>query len=349
MTRSPLKLTKSIFLFFLGVTVGLCSFVPLAEAQQAPRLALRVRDRVPITTVNETPFQDPVKCDADGNIYVHPYQGPSPMAAPVVKIFPDGKRTATFSITSVPEFEKSGVYDFADGLRGEVYIISINAKGKQIVSFSSDGQYKDTLKLEGGTFLPEQLVVFSSGAFLIGGYKQIENRTTGTPFTGIFDQSGRLVKELELSGDLKSTKEDDEKRKGAPLDPAISLSNVVSADDGNAYRMRASTPPVVYVIAADGSVTHRFTVEPPGAGFSPGVMKAAGGRIVVEFYKGPQGQAPAEHLYSVVDATTGERFADYVLPPDMKRGGAFACYTANGFTFIDASPTNQLELVKTAP
>jgi hypothetical protein len=321
---------------------------PLLNAQEAARLTLRVRDRVPVTTENEMPFQEPVKCDADGSIYAHPYAAPSPMSAPVVKISPEGKRTATFSITSVPEFEKSTIYDFAVGPRGEVYILSINAKGKQILSFESNGQYHDTIKLD-GTFLPEQLSVSSSATFLVGGYKQKDNRATGSPFTGIFDQSGRLVKELELPGDLKPGEDTEERQKGAPLDPAISMSNVVAGDDGNFYLMRASAPPIVYVIAPDGSVAHRFKINPPGDGFAAGVMKAGGGKIVVEFYKAAKGQTPAEQLYSVEDATTGERFAYYGLPPEMPHGGALACYTPNGFTFIDANASRQLEFVTTTP
>lgn len=331
--------------------VGIIVFCPigsLINAQEVARLTLRVRDRVAITTENEAPFEEPVKCDADGNIYVHPYASPSPMAAPVLRISHEGKRTGTFSITSVPEFEKSGTFDFAFGLRGEVYLISMNAKGKQIVAFEANGQYHDTVKLE-GDFLPEQLAVNSSGAFLVGGYKQKDNSATGTPFTGIFDQSGRLVRELDLPGDLNPGKDAAAKPKDAPLDPAISMSNVVAADDGNFYIMRASAPPVVYVIAPDGSVAHRFKINPPGDGFVAGVMKAGGGKIVVEFYKAAKGQAPAEQLYSVQDSMTGERFANYLLPPEMLHGGAFACYTPNGFTFIDANANRQLEFVTTTP
>jgi hypothetical protein len=328
--------------------VVFCTLAPLLNAQEAARLTLRVRGRVLVTTENETPFEEPVKCDSDGNIYVLPYASPSPMAGPVLKISREGKRTATFSITSVPEFEKSTIHDFAIGPRGEVYIISLNAKGKQIASFESNGQFHDTIKLD-GAFLPEQLSVSSSGTFLVGGYKQQDNRATGSPFTGIFDRSGRLVKELELPGDLKPGKDTEKRQKGAPLDPVISMSNVVAADDGNFYLMRASAPPIVYVIAPDGSVAHRFKIDPPGDGFAAGVMKAGGGKIVVEFYKAAKGQTPAEQLYSVQDATTGDRFAYYVLPPEMLHGGAFACYTPNGFTFIDANASRQLEFVTTTP
>lgn len=272
------------------------------------------------------------------------------MAGPVLRISREGKRTAAFSITSVPEFDQSSAHDFAVGSRGEVYIISSNAKGKQIVSFEANGEYHSAVKLEGAV-LPEQISVSSSGTFLVGGYKLKEGRATGTPFTGLFDQSGRLVKELELPGDLKPSKDtnDSGRQKGAPLDPAISMSNVVAADDGNFYLMRATAPPIVYVIAPDGSVAHRFKIDPPGDGFAAGVMKAGGGKIVVEFYKAAKGQTPAEQLYSVQDATTGDRFANYVLPPEMLHGGAFACYTPNGFTFIDANASRQLEFVTTTP
>ncbi len=341
-------LIRSAFAILLGAVFVFCPFQSFIDAQEAAGLTLRVRGRAAITTENEGPFEEPVKCDGEGNIYVHPYASPSPMAAPVVRISPEGKRTGTFSVTSVAEFEKSGAFDFASGLRGEVYIISMNAKGKQIVSFDKNGEYHGSVKLE-GDFLPEQLAVNSSGSFLVGGYKEKDGHPTGTPFTGIFDQSGRLVKELELPGDLHPGKDAARKQKGAPLDPAISMSNVVAAEDGNFYLMRASAPPVVYVIEPDGSVAHRFAIKSPGDGFVAGVMKAGGGKIVVEFYKAAKGQAPAEQLYSVQDSTTGERFANYLLPPEMPHGGAFACYTPNGFTFIDANASRQLEFVTTTP
>ena len=347
--RKLFTFARPSLLFSLAVIVLVFPLGPIANSQQTQTLTLRVRDRISITTENEDPFQDPIKCDSDGNIYVRPYVRPLSMAAPVVKISLEGKRTATFAIRSVPEFDKSIANDFAVGPRGEVYIISSNAKGKQIVSFDANGEYHSTVKLE-GAFLPEQLAVNSSGAFLVGGYKeQKDNRATGTPFTGIFDHSGRLIKELELLGDLKPSKDAADKQKGAPLDPAISMSNVVAVDDGNFYLMRASTPPVVYVIAPDGSVAHQLKINPPGLGFAAGVMKAGGGKVVVEFYRAAKGQTPAEQVYSVLDATTGDRFANYVLPPEMPHGGAFACYTPNGFTFIDANSNRQLEFVTTTP
>jgi len=55
----------------------------------------------------------------------------------------------------------------------------------------------------------------------------------------------------------------------------------------------------------------------------------------------PKGPA-ARRFYSLYDAVTGERLVDYVPPPGT--AGTFACYTANGLTFLGAGQDRHMIL-----
>ncbi len=50
---------------------------------------------------------------------------------------------------------------------------------------------------------------------------------------------------------------------------------------------------------------------------------------------------------SIYNAQSGERLADYRLPPGI--GGALACYTPAGFTFLGSTPQHQLVLKQAKP
>jgi hypothetical protein len=335
-------------------TVGLFLVVVVSlSAQEPPRLPLRLKETVAVPQQRAVPISGPIKCDAKGNIYLRSYlPRTNPLAAPVMKISTEGKRTAEFKIDSAPGFEGALVDDFAVDLRGKVYMLSIKGKDElDIVAFGPDGKYDSTIKLD-LLFMPGQLAVFRSGEFLVSGEKIDENRQpVGEPFTALFSRNGRLVKELSLPEDVKkevdSSQEEKSDAASTPVKQesgefarAISLGHAAPADDGNIYLMRATSTPLVYVISPAGTVLRRLTVEPPSRNSTPVAMKVAGGRLAVLFAQYYPTADFQQHLLSLINAETGEAIAHYVSTPEI--GGALACYTPDGLIFLAGTKTGDL-------
>lgn len=192
---------QSSFRFLLPVVL-LSVAHPLAS-QEAPRLPLRLKETVPVSAQRSGPVRVPVKCDAQGNVYIQGYRPLNPRNAPIVKISSDGQRAAVFAIDAAPGFKRAHVNDFAVDLSGKLYMLTVKSTGElDIVAFDDQGKYDSTITVE-QLFYPAQLAVFLSGDFLVSGMKLSEKdrAPTGEAFTAIFDRAGRLVKELILPGD----------------------------------------------------------------------------------------------------------------------------------------------------
>lgn len=320
----------------------------LGFAQETPRLTLAVRQKVQIPDEFSLPVILPVKCDGSGNLYVRWYNSATVTAAPVAKYSPEGKRLATFNLRSVPGFEKAYSSDFAVGLRGEVDFLATQDRDDEyevhIVGFRDNAHHDWTTKLP-SLFVPDQLALFPTGEFLASGKKLGEKqKVSGQPFTAIFGRNGEMVKEVRLPGDIGAAKKDVPAEAGsAPtgehgdVNEAISLGQAVPAEDGNVYLMRAASEPLVYVISPGGEVLRRMVVRPPSDGLRPETMKVAGGKVAVLFGGRKAGEKGWNSIVAVVDAETGEKFADYRASPEL--GGALACYSPNGFTFLGSSET----------
>src|ERR1700738_3038691 len=78
--------------------------VPCVGQIAPPTLKLKVRDEVAVRTQYATPVIFPARCDPEGNVYVRFYRYPDTLASPWVKVSPDGQVVATYSLTSIPEY-----------------------------------------------------------------------------------------------------------------------------------------------------------------------------------------------------------------------------------------------------
>lgn len=350
------------------------------SAQEPPMLPLRARTSVTAAADHSIAIMLPAKCDARGNVYMRSHQPLRALAAPVSKITRDGKRAAVFTLASAPGFEEGMFVDFAVDLRGKVYLLAMNKTGIAIVAYDSDGDYDSTIEPE-GLFGAAQLAVFPSGEFLASGEK-LEERYygTGEPFTAIFDRNGKLIKELSLAQDIwkespsgdgseKVTPSEDgeEGEKDAPLPQdaqaetpegavsiekeqfsrALSVGVAVAADDGNVYLMRATPDPLIYVIAPGGTVLRRLVIARPSEHSEPSTLHVAGGKLVVQFSEYDPAGKFKRTVFAVANAETGETLSYYVTGPEV--GGALACYTPNGFTFLGSNVAGQLILITTYP
>src|SRR5262249_19556084 len=116
------------------------------------------------------------------------------------------------------------------------------------ILFDSDGTFRSKVKMDTEYFTPAQIVVFKSGELLLSGNG---GKGGATPFTGIFDMTGRLIKRIYEP-------EDEESRQKAEAgnpdflssfkngNTFVSRGDAALGSDGNAYLLRASSPALIY-------------------------------------------------------------------------------------------------------
>lgn len=176
--------------------------------------------------------------------------------------------------------------------------------------------------------------------------------------TAIYDPTGHLVKQFALDGDAEiehAIEAGDARYTRAPGqgNVPVSRSVAIAGDDGFVYLMRATSPATVHVISAAGDVVHKIVVSAPtDTGLLAFGIRVVKNKLAVEFYRsceGPLYLGCQGRVYTVVDATTGQRLADYEAKEEA--AGPIACYAPDPdrfFTFWIPPDRNRLEIVEAA-
>lgn len=353
-----------------GLVAALALLMSPCRAQDIPQLKLVLRGETPVPTVFAQGILDPIKCDSKDNVYIRPWIDARVLAAPILKISPEGKREAVFSLDGVEELEEFELHDFAVAPGGELYALVGNWLDEQfqvlLVSFDDDGSYASTITLE-PVFQPAQLAVFPAGQFLISGSRPLEPRNTGVgqepgtsdqkrglplvkPYAAIFDRSGRVFKELSFEGDARLAADAGGEEQGGIPTEAISLGRTVTGEDGNVYVLRVAARPLVYVVSPTGRAVRTLEITPPSEHSRVIDMKWAGGsRLVLQFAEkvGEGRFRTLTSTFSVVNAETGETLFAYLSGP--KVGGALACAGDRGLTFLGSTEDGHLAIRRVAP
>ena len=87
-------------------------------------------------------FMSGSKCDAEGNLYIRKFASDRPLLGPVVKIDPDGKRTALFDPAAFSQLALDRADAFSPASDGGLYQIAQSGILKPltyVLHFSSDG------------------------------------------------------------------------------------------------------------------------------------------------------------------------------------------------------------------
>jgi hypothetical protein len=214
---------------------------------------------------------------------------------------------------------------------GNLYVPAALMTGKDrgwyIVHFDEDGRFKSKTKLS-GYFGVIHVGVFASGDFLIVGKNQLDKNLPKGYFTGIFDNSGRLQKLIEIKDDEKTTemletKDSNYVKTVGPvtINRTIELGQIRSADDGNVYLLSRSSPAVIYAINSGGEVVRTISVD-GGAGMFPTDFEYSNGYFAVRMHNPDK---PATGLIKVISATTGDEIG--VLEAN-RIGAGFTCFEA---------------------
>jgi hypothetical protein len=264
-----------------------------------------------------TAIQLPIRCDEEGNYYVRFFHGSRATKEPIYKIDKNGVQRAVFAITSTPDFDASGTagVDFAVGKNGDVFQIAIAEKSNYVVHFSKEGVLQSAVKID-KEFTPLRIAVFDSGKLLMSGLdlETAEKPNPHSLYTGVFDGSGKLLKEIVLAED-KKYQEAADRGDAEFIGPgqigggnfAIERGNVTRASDGNIYLVRWTIPAKVYAISSDGEVTRSFEVEPELQHKKPGGVYEHSGRLAIQF------EGDREDPSSVIKVVglDGEDYATY--------------------------------------
>jgi len=316
--------------------------------QELPPIPLAIRDVTTIPGVSARPVVGETRCDVSGNVYLRMLQGGDPLAAPVVKLPPDGKAATRFDVRSVRGFERSVAYDFAVSLRGEVYLVTAEEEGKPaVVVFREDGTYDRTIRPE-SLREASRIQAFSSGELLILGTLGQERHqgSSERPVTAVFDGSGKLLRVVNLPKEPAAGGRGG--LTGEEREQLLDLQRAFPGDDGNVYVFRPRTlfrvgsPTPIWVVSPAGEVVRTVNATPPDETFKAFAIRQGGGRIAVQFIETKEGGSLLRHILSILDAETGEKLVDYDVPIGV--GGLLACYTPNGFSFLGRGKEGEVTL-----
>jgi hypothetical protein len=329
------------------VTVGL----PELSGQQTPELVLVETDAVRLSAPVPL-YVGTVRCDAEGNTYFRFAVSLGDLNAPVTKVSPSGEVGTKFSLASVPDVtlrEEATIRDFALDNRERVYLLLSKDAKAFIAVFSADGRFNNTIELIQSNFFPTQLVVFSSGQYLVSGILKTNRAgpATGRLFTGIFDGFGNLVKEINLppvSPFERSIPISAEPGAHLVVPGGISYARIfhagiarraVAGDDDNAYMLLLTSPPVVCVVTSGGTLVRTLKITPPAEGLTPGALVEGSGQLLVTFGKLVAPSRVDRVLVKLVvyDASTGKALVRYGLSSALS--GYPSCYTPSSAAFFD--------------
>lgn len=323
--------------------------VSVSTAQSANAIALHEASRKNIVSEMGGAFMGSSKCDADGNLYIRKYAVDRPLLGPVVKIDPDGKRTALFDPAAFGQLALDRADAFSPAPDGGLYQIAQSGVEKPriyLLHFSSDGSPSPPIRLD-ADFEVFSFAAFLNGNLLVSGRdRDIRNpNDRGRPVTEVFSADGRLLAQLSFDPPAEPAKTAGKPGANAAGEPgksapALDLADAEVGVDGNLYAMRNSSPAVIYVISPAGRVVRTLTIKAPSASALPGAFHVSSNRLAVWFGKDGSG------VLVVIDAQTGRRIATYLDPGTL--GTSFACYSADDgvFTFLTLAEGNALEAVR---
>jgi hypothetical protein len=292
-------------------------------------------------------FMSSSKCDADGNLYVRKLAVDRPLLGPVVKIDPDGKRTALFDPIAFSQLALDRADAFLPASDGGLYQIAQSGILKPriyVLHFSSDGSPSSPTLLD-ADFEVYTFAAFADGNFLVSGLKRdLQNKNDrGRNFTAVFSADGRELAQLSFEAPQESAKASAKSTNdAAKATPGLDLAEAEVGSDGNLYVVRFSSPALVYVIGPSGKIMKTIKVSSPLPGALPSAFHLSGNRLALSFWNNEN----QRQTVVVADAQTGRKIASYADPTGL--GPSFACYSANDgvFTFLKLGEGNELGVIR---
>jgi hypothetical protein len=338
------------------------SEVATAAPVYEPLIALQATSTTNLSSELGGAFHPPVKCDADGNLYIRRFALNRPRG-PVIKINSEGKPTALFDPMAFSELALDRVDAFSPAPDGGIYQIAQSGITKPRIyalHYSSDGSPSSSSRLE-ADFEVYTFAAFGDGNFLVSGTQRdpMDKSDHGHGVTAVFSPDGRELAPVTFQepkkGSHKTAIESGAKAgEGAPRQPvqtvasadttrtagALDLRDAELGRDGNLYVMRASSQVLVDVVSPSGKIVKTLKIAAPLAGGIGNSFHVSENRLALLFMNG--GESPS---IEVVDGQTGRKISAYSVSSDL---GTFACYSANDgvFTFLKHGDGNVIEMIR---
>jgi len=318
---------------------------------------LVAKSRVPSVTFDDgsdhRSFALPTDCDEQGRSYVKLVKPVPGMVGPLLRLSSKGVLEA--------EFDTDGAVMNLYAVRpnGGVAMVHVDGGTKVVDNFGRDGKRESSVPLERPPipFFPMQIAVFRSGEMLVAGLQYHPGYKAGT---AIYDPAGHLVKQFVLDGDAEiehAIEVGDARYARAPGEgnEAVTRSVAITGDDGFVYLMRATSPATVYVISSGGEVIRKIVVNAPTDKALPDFgIRVVKNRLAIKFSRECDDPVIFSScrgtVYTVVDATTGQKLADYETEDET--AGPIACYAPDPdrfSTFSIGAGEHRLEIVEAAP
>jgi hypothetical protein len=321
------------------------------SAGQAP-VELKLTETVKVPNQTSDGFLEPLKCDSNSNIFFRIMQDPleNSQEYPVVRVSADCKSTLVFGPPKL-EDKRLGIVDFDPTPDGGLVLLTSDYEGANYIEI-----YDDHAQFHSRWLLPPefvdamQLAASPSGKVFVSGL--ISSAALGgddatRPFAGIFDQRGKLEREVLLTDDIQASESGDPTEAGK-VRSAVGFSSARSLDNGNFILARLQSRGTIYVVSPIGFELHRFSPPLPAEdSFLSGVQ--IGGNTIAAMYlkkkTGSDQNELSDAFVSLLDSGTGDvqgRFHH----SSWEIGAAFACYDKGVFTFLTTSPKSEVQIVQ---
>jgi hypothetical protein len=263
-------------------------------------------------------------------------------------VAPDGTLRATFSIRpDSADLKGVNTGSFFVAADGTVYQLGWRGPDTYIIVFDKKGEYKSKIKLDADIAV-YHIAAFDSGDFLVMGLNRgtPDSPRQNTPMTAIVNSEGKLVRMINLQGDveLKRAAESGDSKvsaDGGVRNTTVTLGMVAPGPDGNVYVMRRFSPLTIYAISPAGEVQNTIAVDPGDVNVDPVSMQLHGRLLAVQFHDGTK-----KSLYKVVSVPAGDTVGTYVGGVGM--GSALGCFDGTRFTFL-VHKSGNLSLVQAEP
>ena len=323
--------------------VNSAAAVPSKIPVSGSTLTLRAVSTTAIASEVGGAFMNPSKCDADGNLYIRKLATDRPLLGPVVKIDPDGKRTALFDPAAFSQLALDRADTFSPAPDGGMYQIAqvgVLRPRIYVLHFSSDGSPSSSTLLDADLEV-YTFAAFADGNFLVSGVKRdVQNKKDrGRNFTAVFSADGRELAQLTFQEEKTPGKQ---KSDQATTAPTLDLADAEVGSDGNLYVMRGSLPAQVYVITTSGKIAKTLRVAAPQPSGAPAGFHVSGNRLAISFWN----DETQSQTVLVADAQNGRKIETYAGAGEL--GPSFACYSANEgvFTFLKLGDGNALQVIR---
>ncbi|MGH9781332.1 MAG: hypothetical protein ACRD33_05880 [Candidatus Acidiferrales bacterium] len=354
-----------------------------AQAELPPVETLHLQDTTVFAAAAPNAYRSGTQCDSEGDAFVQvaSLAGVPLRLAPsssVSEVIPGHKRIVEYgkSPLSESDYPHARVSSFGVLPNGELYALIFTRRDPSkekprpepeyyVERFKDDGTRDSITPIHAppgvAHWLADLLAPFPDGNFLIAGISTTTKEQPGAsswePFTAVYDQTGRFLREVTLPHDIannfnegdagKPTAAARAKAQASPtqaskprqfFEVAISTGGVVSGPDENAWILRASDPVRLYAVNSAGQVVEHFQFSPPAPGLTPFEFGFAGpGLIFVDFSRppgsptGPTAASGPSELVGVFN-TVSQRFdALYTLPEEVDKSFSnLACSDGNG-------------------